>query len=47
MNDLYGLRTVASTLMYNHIQTLEEAAEDNSSSLIVTPDTFRSQMEYL
>ncbi|OGY19015.1 MAG: hypothetical protein A2784_00340 [Candidatus Chisholmbacteria bacterium RIFCSPHIGHO2_01_FULL_48_12] len=47
MNTLYGPCVNLPALMYHHIQPQEEAAAKNQTNLTVTPETFRSHLEYL
>ncbi|MEK7129732.1 MAG: polysaccharide deacetylase family protein [Patescibacteria group bacterium] len=47
MNERWGPCSYVPTLMYHHVQPLDEAKTKNQTSLTVAPDTFRSQMEYL
>lgn len=47
MNQLYGPCAYVPTLMYHYIQTPEQAKLRGGLSLIVYPDVFRQQMDYL
>src|SRR3989344_1471142 len=47
MQSLYGPCVNLPTLMYHHLQPLEEAAPKNQTGLTVAPDTFRQHLEYL
>lgn len=47
MNQRWGPCAYVPTLMYHHVQPLEDAKAKNQTSLTVAPDTFRNQMEYL
>ena len=47
MNALYGPCIRMPVLMYHHIQGLNEAKEKSQTSITVTPEYFRIQMQYL
>jgi peptidoglycan/xylan/chitin deacetylase (PgdA/CDA1 family) len=47
LNDLYGPCAYIPTLMYHHIQPLDEAKAAGHLYLAVAPETFRSQMQYI
>jgi len=47
MNKNYGPCVKVNVLMYHHIETEEEAKPKNQTSLAVSPDFFRKQMQYL
>jgi peptidoglycan/xylan/chitin deacetylase (PgdA/CDA1 family) len=47
MNALYGPCVNLPTLMYHHIQPADQAAAKSQTGLTVTPETFRTQLEYL
>lgn len=47
MNVLYGPCVYLPTLMYHHIQPMEEAKAANHQYLNVAPETFRSQLQYI
>ncbi len=47
MNELYGPCVYAPTLMYHHVQNMEQATAENHAGLTVDTKTFRSQMQYL
>ena len=47
MNQLYGPCVYVPTLMYHHVQDLDQARAEGSMALTVFPDIFREQMEYL
>ena len=47
MNALYGPCVALPTLMYHHVQNMEEAKGKNQASLTVDTQTFRQQMQYL
>lgn len=47
MNALYGPCVNLPTLMYHHVQDSKSAEEKNQTSLTVTPEYFKNQMQYL
>jgi peptidoglycan/xylan/chitin deacetylase (PgdA/CDA1 family) len=47
MNALYGPCVYLPVLMYHHVQEMEVAKQANQTSLTVTTDVFRAQMQYL
>ncbi len=47
MNVLYGPCTYLPTLMYHHIQDMEDAKTKNQQNLTVDTTIFREQMQYL
>jgi len=47
MNTLYGPCVNLPTLMYHHVQDSKSAEEKNQTSLTVTPEYFKKQMQYL
>lgn len=47
MNELYGPCTFTPTLMYHHVQNLDQAKAENHLSLTVADTTFREQLQYL
>lgn len=47
MNQLYGPCVNLPVLMYHHIQPADQAAAKSQTNLTVTPETFRSHLEYL
>jgi peptidoglycan/xylan/chitin deacetylase (PgdA/CDA1 family) len=47
MNALYGPCVSLPTLMYHHVQNMEEAKGKNQAALTVDTETFRQQMQYL
>ncbi len=46
-NTLYGPCIHLPVLMYHHVQPIEAAKEKNQTSLTVTPEYFRTHLEYL
>lgn len=47
MNSLYGPCAVVPTLMYHHIENLDQAKKEGLLGLAVSPENFQKQMEYL
>lgn len=47
MNELYGPCTFLPTLMYHHVQNLDQAKAENHLTLTVANTTFREHLQYL
>ena len=47
MNTLYGPCIYLPVLIYHHVQDMETAKQTNQTSLTVSTDVFRAQMQYL
>lgn len=47
LNEKYGPCAYAPTLMYHHIQPMEEAKAAGHQYLNVAPETFRTQLQYI
>jgi peptidoglycan/xylan/chitin deacetylase (PgdA/CDA1 family) len=47
MNALYGPCVYLPTLMYHHVQNMDEAQKKNQQNLTVSPEYFRKHMQYL